>query len=288
MAKANKQKYVLPQTMVNEIKQSKCKLAIVVEGHTDVPFFRKMTDGEQCSFFDAEGKDNVLSVINNLNGEGYEVPYFGIVDKDFDGIDSAPEGPSYPDNIFVTDCHDRELMCFVPHVRENFYIEYFAEKNKKPYDWLVNQIIADARVLGYFQLANHKESWNMTTKKGDNEYMDYGKFYDNHFTLLPFEQIAVKIYSNHPVSNFNADNVARKMKEIQESAQSDCDLLNGHQIALILIEYMGKFGEKRATYKEEDVGRDLRLSYTIEDFHSTDLYATMHDFEESKGLHFLK
>lgn len=288
MAKPNIQRYVLPQDLANEIKQSKCKLAIVVEGHTDVPFFRKMTIKEQCSLFSAAGKENLLTTIEDLNQTGYERPYLGVVDKDFDAIDSAPEPPTYPNNVFPTDCHDRELMCFVPHVREDFYNEYFAAKNKKSYEWLLDHIVADARVLGYFQLANHKESWNMTTKKGDNEYMDYGKFYDGQFNMLPYEQLAVKINSNHRVPDFIANNVAGKMREVQASAPADCELLNGHQIALILIEYMGKFGEKRATYKEEDVGRDIRMAYSVDDFHSTSLYSALHEYELAIEHQFLK
>lgn len=248
-----------------------------------------MTIPGSCSFFISAGKENLLSAMEMLNNDGeYSKPVIGIVDKDFDALDSAPAAPTYPDFVFVTDNHDRELMCLVPHIRDRFYSEYFLNKNLKTQEWLEEHIVSDARVLGYFQLANHREKWNMTTKNPKDEYMNYGKFYDEKFNLLSFEKIANKVNSNHPVVPFDAKVVAQKMEEIKDNPPSDCDLLNGHQIALILIEYMGQYGEKKPTYKHDDVGHDIRMAYTIDDFHSTSLYSALHEYELAIEHQFLK
>ena len=289
MGKANKDRYILPVTIVNEIKQAKSNLSIIIEGETDYPFFRNMTIHGSCSFFISAGKENLIGAIELLNKDAeYSKPFIGIVDKDFDAIDSAPKAPTYPDHVFVTDNHDRELMCLVPHIRERFYCEYFLKKELKTQEWLEEQIISDARVFGYFQLANHREKWGMTTKNPKDEYMNYGKFYDEKLNLLSYDQIAIKINNNHPVNPFDANVVAQKMVEIKDNPPSDCDLLNGHQIGLILIEYMAKYGERKPTYKHDDVGHDIRMAYTIEDFHSTELYSSLHKYEESIEHQFLK
>ena len=92
--KANRNKYIDGNFLANEIRQCKYPFSFIVEGHSDIPFFRNMTIIDSCNFIDAEGKSHVIDAVNILNADAScDKLYVGVVDKDFDSIDSAPSEP---------------------------------------------------------------------------------------------------------------------------------------------------------------------------------------------------
>lgn len=289
--KANRNKYIDGNFLANEIRQCKYPFSFIVEGHSDIPFFRNMTIIDSCNFIDAEGKSHVIDAVNILNADANcDKLYVGVVDKDFDSIDSAPSEPVYPACVYVTDAHDREVMCMLPHVWERFYNEYFADKGKISFDDFKSGVISDARVLGYFHLANHREKWNMTIKtQRENEYMDFSSFYEKRtMNLKTYKDIAIAIQSNSGIRGFNADIVSAKMAEIEGEGIDDNMLLNGHDLCLFIIQYMKAYGNHQNTYKHDDAGRDIRIAYTVENFKTTKLYQDLMQYQNAKGIIFLK
>lgn len=80
---------------------------LVVEGSTDMRFWRKWRDTE-CELVDGEGKLNVLGVVQRLDSHSVS-GILGMVDSDYDTFVGA-DLPSA--NLVATDAHDLEcLLC---------------------------------------------------------------------------------------------------------------------------------------------------------------------------------
>lgn len=106
--------------------------------------------------------------------------------------------------------------------------------------------------------------------------------------MLSYEEVATKVNSNKPIENFKSVFVAQKMNEIKEEKHDKRQLLNGHHISLILVEYMKRLGKHTNTYNHDSVGRDIRMGYTVAEFHKTELYSNLMAFQNSNGITFLK
>lgn len=281
----------MPMEVANEIKQSHYGMTILMEGETDLPFYKRMMVVEHHHFFDMEGKDNVIDTMRILNGddEGRRVHCIGIVDKDFEGID-APADP-HPDRIFTTDAHDREIMTLLPRTRETLYMRLFSEKgDNKSRDWVENEILTAARLLGCFHLTNQRLAWGMTLKQGEDGYIDLTKFYDKRKHLLPLESILVKIHSNRNSKvKFDADAFTAEIEKVTAENHNDCQLLNGHEVAMLIVVQAKLHGElPKKSYDSYDVEIAIADSYQLDDFKRTQLYRGLIEYEQRIGYHFMR
>lgn len=101
--------FLTPADSANSIRMNRSLHSgafLIVEGYTDLRFYKKFIDDTNCSLMPAFGKNNAIKTLEILEADGFK-GVLVIVDADFwkfDGVD-----PGSP-NIILTDTYDRESM----------------------------------------------------------------------------------------------------------------------------------------------------------------------------------
>lgn len=94
----------------------------LVEGKTDVKFFRSVFDEKHVDIMDVDGKDNLLTAMDRVSSISKDLQnpkrakhmkyVVGIMDSDFDRITGKDGSYRSVDSIIATDTHDFETMQF--------------------------------------------------------------------------------------------------------------------------------------------------------------------------------
>lgn len=253
------------------------KTCFIVEGHTDVSFLNSLFP-QDCIHYDSpcSGKGDVITSVSILR-ESSDCSVYGICDADFDTI----ENKSY-ENIYLTDCHDLEMMliaggvldkCITEHLKHDFSRNYFFTINEFK-SKLIASITHSVYLLGLLKWVNYKNSLNLNFKG-----MSYNKFvsFDG-----PNAQVNLDNYISHILSRSNnkkcACGLAYLHAEINKLKKHTVDpkhICNGHDFTYIMsmafkLEY---FKNKNVT--QDNIETNMRLAYSLKSFKSTLLYTEM-------------
>ncbi|MBW1649439.1 MAG: DUF4435 domain-containing protein [Deltaproteobacteria bacterium] len=100
------------------------KVGIIVEGETDKKLFKKLINESFAVFEIAHGIANLLKAVSELLKETKKI--IGIRDADFIHLEEKKEKTQ---NIFLTDCHDAEMMLLQSDgAYKSVMAEFFTEK----------------------------------------------------------------------------------------------------------------------------------------------------------------
>ena len=130
----------------------KLRVWCVVEAPDDVVIYQKFFDSMKVSILPSDDENgmrgcrNVESIVSELYNEEADLRLLGIQDCDYTRYD---ERYSAPDNVFLTDCRDIEMMMFVaPSVLQGLrdWNEEFPRK--------IEECAQVERYLGYLRIYN--------------------------------------------------------------------------------------------------------------------------------------
>ncbi len=126
-----KEESTTPQQIFDEMmleflhNNSKKLVGILVEGKSNEVLFRKLLSTPKCRFYQSNGWENVLTIVEKTNLQKSK-GVIGIIDADFKRILGQK---NTIDNLFWTDYHDTEIMCVYSPVWDNILNQYY-QKDK--------------------------------------------------------------------------------------------------------------------------------------------------------------
>ena len=125
--------YLEPDDIINSIKLSlkhpfySDKLILVVEGKSDIRFFRSLFNHENIKIESIDGKKQLITSMQNFI-ESYRNKVLSICDADFDHIEGMEDERKLSD-IYLTDFHDSEVMMLKSNSLNSF-IDEFSQSDK--------------------------------------------------------------------------------------------------------------------------------------------------------------
>ncbi|MBC6791989.1 DUF4435 domain-containing protein, partial [Acinetobacter baumannii] len=131
------------------------KLILVVEGTSDIRFFRSIFDYENIKLESIDGKKNLLLAMEELVNS-HKGKIISICDADFDHIEDLEHQRNKFD-IYLTDYHDSEVMM----LKSGSLFSFIDEYSKDEYllslkSELLNNVFNASKALGILRYINYK------------------------------------------------------------------------------------------------------------------------------------
>lgn len=263
-------------------------VAVVVESKSDEKLFRSLFH-KDTTFFSVSGFQNVLDTLTKLENDNF---YFviGIIDADFRRINNETVKIK---NIFLTDCHDLEMMMVksdawdnsILKLTEKEKIDSFENKHGSILDFLLNlsKHVASVRFLNYRN--NLELKFKNVDKKGNCDFIDYNKFIDINTLSIDKDKMLETIENKSQKNQFfkNNQNLKQEFESILQDNYDLYEFCNGHDFMNIL-----SLALKKALSNEQKSGKDLEeillFAYRLEDFIKTNLYKLLKEWNEQNTV----
>lgn len=204
------------------------------------------------------GLNSLLSIVCKLSKETNQV--IGIRDADFLHLE---ENIETPENIFLTDFHDAEMMMISYDRPYHEVVREYLGKEKDPQLLSREKILNSIAFIGGLKWINSSDDLNL---KFDG--LGLGEFYDKQTFMLDEKRFlqAIMKRSNNKKRVVLENEILAKIENISDFL----NICNGHDFQKIFAFRINSFRKKGVS--EEEMSRSFRLAYTIEDFQKTNLY----------------
>lgn len=263
---------------------------VFVEGGGDFKLWRNYMLKSETRVTICNGCENVIkaTVLGNQNG----VLCFGIIDRDFRDILGSED---LPDNIFITDEHDIEMMMCHSDSLAKVLNNY--DSSQKIDDYEANHgpvrdfVLTLTDKIGYLKLLDKRVNLNLRLKceNKDKEIAlpPYENFLNKQCDIKSIDEMIRQLID---WSNSHGKKANRSLADIvnaynQETAvsQDSWQLSNGHDFAYLLAFIVWKkIGcKKKSRNQIED---ELILAYEHEFFKSTVMFQRMRDWFAANNL----
>lgn len=257
---------------------------VFVEGSGDFKLWRNFMQKPLTKVTICNGCEKVIEATTLGNEKG--IRCFGIIDRDFRSILGSDE---LPNNVFITDEHDLELMISNSDSLGKVLNNYDSSQKIDDYE-LTNgpvrdRVLALTDQIGYLKLLHKRINLNIDLKKidkdGNIELPSYEKFLNQHCQIISHRgmiQYLLQWSECHgKKANKTVDEVVDAYQSESAIIRDSWQLSNGHDFAYLLSYFVHKeIGCKKKTRQELE--NDLILSYEHEYFMHTAMYREMHDW----------
>lgn len=239
------------------------KVLVIVEGGDDYKLYGKMLAPAKTLVHDLGGCLHFETILSELAGSLYEKRFFVIKDADFDILN----GRSYTySNLFLTDAHDAEMMIILQKNVDSLCSEYLKRIEPTLYQDTTKAIES----LSYIK-------W-------------YNDVYGRSGQKICFDNIKVDKIWNFDIPGCHAfiylhiDNVRKTQINVTDVKRFALlnehvdrkHLLNGHDMCNALMHQLRLIGRKNL--RKKYVADYFRNSYTLDDFKTTNLYASIENW----------
>ncbi len=237
----------------------------VVEAEEDQTVYEKFFDSASVRIIpshDESGKKsshNVESIVSELHSEEQNPKVVGIRDKDYTTFDSDYVRPN---NVFLTDCRDLEMMMFAA----KSVVEGLSEWNKD-FPAKISESLSKSRYLGYLRIYNEANKLNCRFK----DKLDKMELIWDYRSQKVCDDYKAKLFSKF------RENICRRLtleelndfiKSLELESYPDYDICQGHDVCRLLRAMM-----KRQPYNiQSNLFQFMVKSYSPEDFGQTNLY----------------
>jgi len=269
-------------------------IGVIVEAKTDEDLYGGLFVRKNCVFFHSNGWSKALPVLQQVNTQNLK-GVICIIDADFKRIEN--EKPKI-ENLFMTDCHDAEMMMINSPAWEGVLNEYAdnsipskgglskLDKFEQTHHQDIKIHLLEAcKPISCLILLNQKKKLSLEFKKFINnkkkyKYPNYSKFIHHRKLICNVDDLI------HEIENFSKrHNLFRDNPELRtlldELIATDFDLLelcNGHHfINIFVFALKGEIGNKNAT--RDDIETNLRTAYRLQDFQQTNLYNDLKNWQ---------
>lgn len=245
------------------------KLILVVEGTSDIRFFRSIFDYENIKLESIDGKKNLLLAMEELVNS-HKGKIISICDADFDHIEDLEHQRNKFD-IYLTDYHDSEVMM----LKSGSLFSFIDEYSKDEYllslkSELLNNVFNASKALGILRYINYKYNMKLSFKK-----LNFSQFIKVNLleVELNVETLVDILISRSP--NFSQskkeifDHYYSFLKNDYVDEQINCDHDLTNIIACVFRQKEISLETNMDTKKIETA---LRLAYQKDFFKNTKLY----------------
>ena len=268
--------------VANEIRMMRTVFkgaVLLTEGATDARFFQKFTSADTCSVIPAHGKGNTLRAMEVLETEHFE-GVIAIVDADFWHILSPP---GLPANVYMTDCHDIEVMILEANALDNFLNEYgSAEKIRAFLQSSTTTSIRQALYnisfpVGLLRLVGEKRRIPLRF-----EGLRYDRIVCRRTLEIDTNRLIRNVLrlSQNPLTDAEAHAALEEEKSLQGTTDP-CQVCCGPDVVAIMgVGLRRAIGSLDATTADvNNITRILRLAYDSGDLRETTLYRDVKEWE---------
>lgn len=270
---------------------------LIVEGTKDFKLYSKFTNNSNVRIKEAFGFEKVKLVLQTLSDRGYSNK-LGIIDSDFSKILSISHEV---DGLFITDCHDIEVMIFKTKALETVLRIFVSSSKISNYEKEIGKSIRDKILelgieIGLLKLANKVYNLGLVFKPKtiDGNQIKYKDFINEN--TLDFKGTKDMInsllnYSRAKSKTLKSEEeIIQKLKEISEGTYDIDHLVNGHDLSNILFLLLKKTlsSNNKMLQDFNSVEDSLILSFEYDDFKRTVLYSEIKKFENIVNYQILR
>lgn len=279
-------RHIQPYEVANEMSMRRSKYRgafLVVEGVTDSRLYGKFTNPSECQVVIAHSKDNVRIAVKEMVENRRDRLTSGIVDQDYDLL----LGKRFEEHIFLTDCHDLETALMRSSALDSVLWEYgdrdeMARFRQRTGETVKEAIMKSSLPLGMLMFLSLKKDYNLSFRD-----INHRSFVDPAKIATDNSRMVDHIFSISDHSNTNKRAVIQDLEGELKKNHDPWVICRGHDMVSILLlalrESIGLYNAR--SMNQGMLSGTLRLSYTREDFHATQLYAEIKEWGEDNGLH---
>jgi hypothetical protein len=248
------------------------KILIIVEGESDRKIYSYLFDSSAIQFYENGSCDGIPDILEKLN-VNYLNRCIAIKDADFDHL----ENKTYDlPNLFLTDCHDIEMMLIDEDLEEKICCEFLDESCK-----CVKNCMADLKIVFYLKWYNISEHLCLNVRS----FAHLGDIYNGR-SAVDLDSCVKKLYQTAGNKEKSPDIGQKLVAFIASHATEDYkNLTNGHDLCNALLLYVRARGGMTSS---EEISKLARAAYSLNKFKSTRLFRDISNWEQSNGKLVLK
>ena len=266
----------LPVVIANAIRQKRQvhnKCFLIVEGHDDRKFFRHFTDRDGCQITVANGKQNVIEVIEILESDN--VPgTVGVMDADLDHIEG--KSPS-TDNLIVLETADLEALLICCSALDRVLVERGSEQKMAAFGKNVQAVLVAAAVwIGCLRLYSHREELNLKLQGLRHE-----KFLDKESLAIDPDDLVREAKNRSQRHDLVRPQVVKELGSIRASLSDPRHICFGKDMVKVLAFGLTRvWGSNNAKeVRPERLASDLRLAFHWGHMNRTKLSRNLREWE---------
>jgi len=269
-------------------------IGVIVEAKTDEDLYGGLFVRKNCVFFHSNGWSKALPALQQANQQKLK-GVICIIDADFRRIEN--EKPEM-ENLFMTDCHDAEMMMIHSPAWEGILNEYAdnstpssggsskLDKFEQTHQDIKTHLLEACKPLSCLILLSKKENLSLEFKKfiknkNKYKYPDYSKFIHHRKLICDVNDLIKTIEDFSKQHNLFRDKPELK-EQLDHLITTEFDLLelcNGHHFINVFVFALGEIGSKNTA--REDIETNLRTAYRPQDFQQTNLYNDLKNWQNS-------
>ena len=187
---------------------SKGKAFVLLEGKSDLVFYRKFFSSSNCKLETIPGsKLKVEQCIGELAKDSPII--IGIIDADFIHLGAK----SYDKvNVFLTDFHDMEMMLISEDEIFSALMFEYTDLSKDKYSETRNNIMFSIEQISYLKWLNEEEDLDYNFKFGFHEFISFENFKIN------FSQYFARVLNKSPNAKIKDEKIIlEKMKALKDT-----------------------------------------------------------------------
>lgn len=265
--------YIAAEDIANQISMLRSVFhgpVMIVEGVTDKRLYGKFIDSEETEIIVAHSKDNVRLAVREMHLRRKDDRVLGIMDSDMDRMSGKiPKTP-----LFLTDERDSEMMMIrstalddvVWEYGEENKVENFVEKQGEVRDVLLNA----SYPLGLLMFVSQRNDFGLSFKD-----LDFSRFIDPVTLSVNVRNMVDEVLYASRDPSVSAKRIRNALEEEMEVERDPWIVCRGHDaVAVLLVAFKKIFGSYNSrSMRCGELGGALRLSFKLEDFMTTRLYA---------------
>lgn len=266
---------------------------VYVEGGSDCRFWKNHFDNKSVKIVACNGWEKVVETVNEKLDD--TTTCIGIIDSDFRKLIDYEF--KLPDNIFITDDHDIEMMIFhtsaYRRVLNNYdkvdHLSDFENENGNILDY----VIEEANKIGLLKLINQRDNLGMKlkSKRKEDEYPDmpkYENFMDSNLKINSAHDMISSLITwsiNHKAKpNKNNEEIETLYNDEDIHQYDSWQLSNGHDVSYVMAILLHKkkiYGRKIDVNALED---NLRMAPSTEEMKHSQLFRDLKSWEQKNGV----
>jgi hypothetical protein len=247
---------------------------ILLEGETDIRFFRKFFNLENCKVENIPGGNRKLEAAVSELVRIYEL-VIGIRDADFIHLETTPYSNK---NMFLTDYHDIEMSLVSDDDSISTIVFEFTDIAAVNHNLIREKIISTIEQISLLKWMNYNENLEIVFEK--TGFQDLLSFTNSK---VDFDQYFSRLLSNSPNAKIvDIAIIKSKMDNLKALNKHPYQLCNGHDFVKALTQFIRE-QKKVKNISDDLVSSILRIKYTKEKFYSTKLYSSIKTWAEGKN-----
>ena len=257
-----------PAVKANEIRlkrQDHRGCFLVVEGRGDRLFFEQFVDRDACSVTVADGKQNVVAVIEILEADHF-AGVVGVIDADFDHVEGTER---VSDNLITLETVDLEALQIRSFALDRVLVELGSDEKIAQFGKDVRETLLSAALpIGCLRLHSLRTGMNLTFRG-----LRYAACIDSASLAIDVRSLVREVRNRSQRSDLRCEDVAMTIHSIQHSVGDRWLVCYGaDMVAILATGLRSALGTNNAQAVAPDVlGRDLRLAYQWSDLNNSRL-----------------